>query len=171
MDVGLALGIASLIATAIIGGASFYLTYKTSTAALQKSLQLSSKMKIAEFRMKWIDEFRLDLAQLMKVNTEIIVIRRRESSLKKNGKSVGQETVEQKRSLNAEAVMLRGRLLLRLKPESTDPEEAELEKLLKDAMENDPDQADKQRKRIHALARILLKREWDRVKSEIEPTN
>ena len=171
MDIGLALGIGSLIATAIIGGASFYFTHATSTAALQRSLQLSSRMKIAEFRMKWIDEFRLDLAQLMKFRVERISIQERERSLTKNGQSLSKESIERRREIDLEAIMLRGRLLLRLKPDSDDLEEKELEDILKDAMTSEGDKAHIQRKRILELSRILLKREWEKVKSELKQTN
>jgi predicted oxidoreductase (fatty acid repression mutant protein) len=67
-------------------------------------------------------------------------------------------------------MMLRGRLLLRLKPDSDDAEEAELERILKNAMERDPDKATIQRKRILVLSRILLKKEWEKVKSELGQT-
>jgi hypothetical protein len=70
----LASGAVSSLVIGIVAVLGFWITFNTSTAAMQKSLQLSSKMKVAEFRMKWIDEFRLDLAQLMKIRVETIAI-------------------------------------------------------------------------------------------------
>jgi hypothetical protein len=130
-QVALATSIVSSIVIGVIAVLGFWITYRTSTAAMQRSLRLSSKMKIAEFRMKWIDEFRVDLADLMKIQVETILIQQRENRLRDKGKSLAEETVEHKRDLNVESMMLRGRLLLRLKPNSTDPEESELESLLK----------------------------------------
>jgi len=63
--------------------------------------------------------------------------------------------------------MLRGRLLLRLKPNSDYAEERELEQIFKRATERDPDKANVERKRTLELSRILLKREWEKAKAEI----
>jgi hypothetical protein len=130
------------------------------------SYRRSAAHKIAEFRMRWIDAYREDLANLTKLRSAVIVLRRRIAG--------DTETPERKewqrraRELEIEAVGLRSRLLLRLKPESDDPDEQALERLFRNAMDKDPDRADEDRKLIMRHSRSLLKREWDRVKAEIE---
>jgi hypothetical protein len=170
MDLGLGLGIASLIATAIIGGLSFYLTYKTSAAAARETAEMSKAIsaaqirasanaKIAEFRMEWINGFRLDLAALSRVNLELIRLRR-------HGTKKDQDSTDLLSAKRSEGAELRSRLLLRLKPASDDKEELELETLLRRSIEVNLEQADENRKKIVSLSRKLLKREWEKVKTE-----
>lgn len=77
MEIGLALGIGSLIATAIIGGGSFYLTYKTSTAATRDALAHSAEMKITEMRQQWIDDLREHAAKFVAKSSQVIAAARR----------------------------------------------------------------------------------------------
>jgi hypothetical protein len=133
---------------------------------MQESLRLSSRLKIAEFRMKWIDEYRNDLSHLSKIRTEMIFKQRsRNKASDADEKSVAAEKL---RALSYETILLRSRLLLRLKPNSDDPDEQRLETLLKKAMDNDPAQAVGQRKEFIERSRVLLKREWERVKSDLD---
>jgi hypothetical protein len=131
-----------------------------------RNLRQLRSQKIAEFRMKWIDGFRVDLAELAKLRAKTIDLDR---ALKKTHETA--DLRSQFEAVKNEAVALRVRLLLRLKPDSDDADEKKLETPLRTAMEMTPPKADEQRREIVALSRKLLKREWERVKLEINTSN
>lgn len=151
IDLGnFAIGIGT-VALAIV---SFYVS--------QKNMRQQKSYKIAEFRVNWIDEFRRDVAALYKIQYEISSIKIKKSSAR---------TKEEKahiRQLYFDSSELKARLLLRLKQNSENPAEAQLEKLLKRAVRSDADLAHEQRQSIRELTRSILKTEWNRAKKEIE---
>jgi hypothetical protein len=158
----IASGVASSIVVGLIAVLGFWITFKTSTAAMQKSLQLSSKIKIAEFRVDWIEGFRKDVAALYKIQYEIAFIKKKKQSVRPPKEK------ERIRELYYASAELKTRLLLRLKVNSDDENEAELERLLKRAVRSDADEAQDQRQNIRNLTRLILRAEWRKAKTEIE---
>ena len=122
----------------------------------------AASQKIAEFRVDWIEGFRKDVAALYKIQYEI-------SSIK--NKKLSARTADEKsrvRKLYYKSSELKARILLRLKQDSDNPAEAQLERQLKRAVRSDGDEAQEQRQSIRELARSILKTEWNRARTEIE---
>ncbi|GEM_PF-2701076 len=163
--------IGSGIVSAIIAYLGFRITLKTSTAAnreiaeITKSakfdeLKRQSKLKLADYRMDWIESLRRDSAALYKVQFEI-------SSLKAKRNRTSEEK-EHLRELYFASAELKARILLRLKKDSDDESEKKLEQILRRAVSSDPEKAQESRKELRELTRSILKAEWNRVKAEIE---
>lgn len=128
----------------------------------QRNLRQQKKQKIAEFRVEWIDGFRRDVSSLFKIQYEI-------SAIKKGTRAHQNANLKSRvEQLYYESSELKTRLLLRLKKNSENKDEAELEKLLKSAISSNPDKAVLQRAKIRDLSRSILKTEWNKVRSEIE---
>src|SRR4051812_30347976 len=160
--------------TAIVAVLGFWLTFKTSTAAnreiasITKSSKLDelkhlSRIKLADYRMEWIEALRQDSAALYKLQYEISSLKRRsERSEKDRSKLV---------RLYHRSGELKARILLRIKQHSDNPDELKLEKVLRRAVSSDGDQAQDQRKEIRELTRAILKTEWNRVQTDLKNIN
>jgi hypothetical protein len=168
----LAISIASPLVIAVVAVLGFWITYRTSTAAnreianITKSAKLNelrhlSKLRAADYRMKWIAAFRREAASLLKVQYEISFLKKKKSAERT------QQEQDRLRELYYESSELKARLLMRIKQNSDDQNELRLEKLLRRSVSSDSDKAQDVRKEIRELVRAILKTEWNRIKSEI----
>jgi hypothetical protein len=171
---GIASGIVTSFVIGVVAVLGFWITLRTSTAANREiaevtknakleELQHMSRIKIADYRVDWIEQFRRDVAALYKVQYEIASIK----SKKLSDRTPSER--ERARQLYYESSELKTRLLLRLKQNSNVAAEQQLEALLKRAVKKDPDEAFDQRSNIRELTRSVLRTEWKRVLDDIHP--
>jgi hypothetical protein len=172
----IATSIASSFITAIIAVLGFWLTFKTSTAANKEianvtkgskldELKHLSRIKIADYRMEWIDALRNDSAKLYKIQYEISSLKRKKTSDRSD------EERTRLLRLYHRSGEVKARILLRIKQYSNDPNELKLEKVLKRAVSEDGDEAQELRREIRELTRAILKTEWNRVQAELNNVN
>jgi hypothetical protein len=164
--------VASSLVIGIVAVLGFWITYMTSTAANRKIADITksakvgelthlSKLRAADYRMKWIAAFRREAASLLKVQYEISFLKK-----KKSAERTEQEN-NRLRELYYDNSELKARLLMRIKQNSDDQNELRLERLLRRSVSSDGDKAQDVRKEIRELVRAILKTEWNRVKAEI----
>ena len=169
----LASGLASSFVIAIVAGLGFWLTFKTSTAANREIAKIteSSKLeeirhltavKLADYRIDWMEALRRDCASLYKTQYEISMLK------KSKVKERATNHREQLQKLYLESAELKARILMRLKQQSDDENEVKLETLLRRSVSSDSDKAQDQRREIRELTRSILHTEWKKIRSELE---
>lgn len=148
-----------------VGVATFVIAAITLVVSLF-NLQLSRRTKIADYRMKWIEDFRSCASNYYRIQYELSLVKRDISNAPQNGSR--RELKEKQRMLFFELSNQKSRLLLMLNPDSDIAEERTLEGLLKSSVSSDADEARWHRKEILTLSRVIIQREWKRVRSEVE---
>lgn len=167
------------IINAFIAFLGYWITLQTSTkanneiAAITKQLKLVeleniSKIKLAEARISWIEEFRSELAELYAAQYEL-GSRKFKFRKMQNGfeKAEQQQTIDE---LNFRISKLKSRLFMRIDPQTKEDDELRLVKLLSRAVPSSSAEASKLRKSIREETRSILNREWKKAKEEITNT-
>jgi hypothetical protein len=162
----------SAVVIGIVAFLGFWITFKTSTAANREIARVTqaakldelrhlTRLKLADYRMQWIEALRSEASNLYRVQYEITQLRRLRS--KRN-----EQQNERLLELYYESSALKSRMLMRIKKETDEPNEREIERLLKKAVNSDAETAIQNRRELRERFRTLFKTEWMRVRSEVE---
>ena len=127
--------------TVVLTGWISYLTTKANTSAQDRQRELSHQLKLADFRQSWINDMREDFA--------IYTARTWNEDLNKG--------VEAQKEL----VMAQARILMRMNPSDPDYE------TMSDSLRNPVAKPEAGTKALFEVGQRILKREWDRLKSDL----
>lgn len=131
---------------------------KSAQRTAQQTLEKQANSKIAEFRMSWIATLRDDISEYVKLHRNIELIRSKSSS--------GKVPVDERDRL-LDLLAVRAKIQTMLKEDPVEiSEKSLLELISKDVPEASSD-AKEHRMNIVKLTRSVLKREWNKVKTEI----
>ena len=124
-------------------------TNRTSRKLAEKERALGVQLKLAEFRQAWIDGLRTDLAVYSAATFQT------------------SDMPLQKESLR-EIVSLGGRIILRMNPK--DPDYDAFKVAMSHALPSSPNEATESQTSatVVAIGQRILKREWDRLKSDLD---
>jgi len=131
----------------LTAGVTAFVSYKATQAnigAQDKLREHNNQLKLAEFRQSWINDMRQDLA--------LYTARTWSEELNK-----GNEATK-------ERVMAQARILMRMNPKDPDYEG------LLEALQNPVAKPDENRRGLFELGQNILKREWERLKSDLNET-
>jgi len=123
-------------------------TNRTSRRMAEKERALGVQLKLAEFRQEWINGLRVDLAAYSAATFHSKLI---------------PYTVEQYR----EIIALGARMVLRMNPK--DPDFEKFKAALSNALSGSTEEADETKvsDTVVAIGQSILKREWERLKSDL----
>ncbi|HBZ45136.1 MAG TPA: hypothetical protein DEO85_14010 [Maritimibacter sp.] len=117
---------------------------KRATAVKTIERQLARELKLSEFRQKWIDELRDDLA--------LYTARTWSSDL------------QESEAAKTEQILTQARIRMRMNPEDPDYES------LIASLQNPVADPSKNREALYVIGQRILKREWDRLKADVNAT-
>lgn len=145
---GILLSLGTLFLVSLLALLTTVITNRYSDQRYATNRQISTAVKLSDFRQVWINELRADLAEIITLTSE-------------SWKDDEQES-------NSRAMLLMSRILLRLNPGNEDI--VKLRSTILDACDkalNDKVNLDVTTELL-VLSQIILKREWDRLKTDLE---
>jgi hypothetical protein len=143
---------------AVLACLGFWITYKTSTAAMQQAMLQNAAIKHADFITQWIKELRDDTALFVKFHQNIMLSRR--SSV------TGKVPASDRDKLLALAEV-RARLKMMIRQDTDHEDEKRFLSLINQDVADNEDDAKQQRLDIIASSRNVQKTAWQIAKSKI----
>jgi hypothetical protein len=162
MSDGLIGALAGGLVAAVLAGLGFWITYKTSIAALQQTMLQNAAIKHADFILLWIKELRDDTAQYIKLHQNIMLARR--------ASPAGKVPVEDRDKLLALSEV-RARLKMMIRQDTNDETERVFLSLISEDVSKDEKNARKQRSSIIDASRDIQKTAWRLAKQKITNPN
>jgi hypothetical protein len=157
------------LVTSILAILGYWITFRTSTAANQEIANITKSTKteelkkqsnalIAQFRMRWVDTLRNDVARYVRLHRHIELSR---------SKASGGKTPSSERENLLELLELRSRIRMMLKPDADEESERNLLQIIQQDVAKIDTEATEQREKIVEYARTVEKTEWVKAKNEI----
>ncbi len=131
-----------------------------------RSLQIQRKQKLAEFRKEWIENLRTHLAEFTAATYRRATAKQRLEVYSNKSKNIqlAREWREKYMQFTEEVARHNSYIILCLN--GKEPEHEELIKKMQQYVDEQYELV-KQKPRIHELARAVLKKEWERLKTDV----